>query len=223
MHDGHRKRMKDRFYSDGGFDNFAQHEILEMLLYSTNARGDTNPIAHALIERFGNLANVLEASPEELKEVKGIGENSAFLISMLPHLCQAYQRYKWDFRVPLSTTDLVGQYAIGLFIGKKNEEFRMLCLDSNRCVFYDGVISTGSISEVQAYPRLVVAEALKRNARIVIFAHNHPSGSLLPSAEDIETTRVLLEALEPLDILVQDHVIVSGQSYFSMSEGGCFR
>lgn len=220
MHDGHRKRMKERFYRDGNFENFAQHEILEMLLYSTIARGDTNPIGHELIERFGSLANVLEASPDELKKVRGIGESSAFLLSMLPHLCQAYQRYKWDCRVPISTTDIAGQYAISLFIGKKDEEFRMICLDSNRRAFYEGVIAKGTINEVQAYPRVVVAEALKRNARFVMFAHNHPNGMTKPSEADIETTNVLRDALEKVEVLLQDHIIVSGHSYFSMADAG---
>lgn len=220
MHDGHRKRMKERFYRDGNFENFAQHEILEMLLYSTIARGDTNPIGHALIEKFGSLANVLEASPDELKQVKGIGESSAFLLSMLPHLCQAYQRYKWDYRVPLSTADIAGQYAISLFIGKKDEEFRMICLDSNRRVFYEGIVAKGTINEVQAYPRVVVAEALKRNARFVIFAHNHPNGMTKPSEADIKTTNLLRDALEKVEVLLQDHIIVSGHSYFSMADAG---
>jgi len=90
MHEGHRKRMRERFLKDGDFQNFAPHEVLELLLYSTIARGDTNPIGHALIDKFGTLANVFEASPEELKEVSGIGESSAFLLSLIPHLCQAF-------------------------------------------------------------------------------------------------------------------------------------
>jgi len=220
MHEGHRKRMRERFLKDGDFQNFAPHEVLELLLYSTIARGDTNPIGHALIDKFGTLANVFEASPEELKEVSGIGESSAFLLSLIPHLCQAYRHSKWNSRVFLGTTDLLGQYAIDLFIGKQQEEFHLLCVDSNKCLYYDGTIVKGTINEVPAYPRVIVAEALKRNAQYVYFLHNHPGGSSRPSRSDIEATKALNNALESIGVTLLDHVIVAGHGYYSMEEGG---
>lgn len=222
MHDGHRKRMKERYKNDGGFENFAQHEILEMLLYSTIARGDTNPLAHSLIDRFGNLANVFEASPEELKQVKGIGESSAYLLSMIPHLSAIYNRTKWDRKVMLGSTDLAGQYAINLFIGKTTEEFRIICLDSNHQVFYQGVVARGTINEVSASPRLVVGEVLKHNAQSVIFAHNHPNGSVFPSDDDVVATKQLVNALDAIDVRVVDHIIVSGNQYYSLAEKELF-
>ncbi len=220
MHDGHRKRMKERYKNDGGFENFAQHEILEMLLYSTIARGDTNPIAHELIQTFGSIANVFEADPEELKKVHGIGESSAYLLSMIPHLSKVYNETKWNRKIMLGTSDLVGQYAINLFIGKTYEEFRIICLDSNRQVFYQGVVTKGTIDEVPTYPRLIVEEVLKHNAKTVIFAHNHPGGSVFPSESDIHATNKLIDALNAIDVCVLDHVIVSGNRYYSMSDKG---
>ncbi len=220
MHDGHRKRMKERFKNDGGFDNFAQHEILEMLLYSTIARGDTNPVAHELIAKFGSLAGVFEANPAELKEVCGIGENSAYLLSMIPHLSRVYNQSKWDKKVMLGTTDLAGQYAINLFIGKANEEFRIICLDSNRHVLHQGCVAKGTINEVAAHPRLVVAEVLSRNAQNVILTHNHPGGSVFPSEQDKKATEQILAALDAIDVNVIDHIIVSGNQYYSMAEKG---
>ena len=220
MHDGHRKRMKERYQNDGSFENFAQHEILEMLLYSTIARGDTNPIAHELIQKFGNIANVFDADPEELKKVRGIGESSAYLLSMIPHLSRVYNQTKWNRKILLGSADVAGQYAINLFIGKTHEEFRVICLDSNRQMFYQGVVAHGTINEVQAYPRLVVAEVLKHNAQSVILAHNHPSGSVFPSDCDIEATQQLIAALDTIDVRVIDHIIVSGNQYYSMAERG---
>ncbi|MBR7164294.1 MAG: DNA repair protein RadC [Clostridia bacterium] len=218
MHDGHRKRMKERYKNDGGFENFAQHEILEMLLYSTIARGDTNPIAHELIQKFGNIANVFDADPEQLKTVHGIGESSVYLLSMIPHLSRVYNQVKWDRKIMLGKTDLAGQYAINLFIGKIHEEFRVICVDSNRQVIYQGVVTHGTINEVTAYPRLVVAEVLKHNAQNVILAHNHPNGSVFPSDEDIAATKQLITALDAIDVRVIDHIIVSGNQYYSMAE-----
>ncbi|MBQ2696182.1 MAG: DNA repair protein RadC [Clostridia bacterium] len=220
MHKGHRKRMKERYLKDGGFENFAPHEILEMLLYSTIARGDTNPVAHELIEKFGSLANVFDAEPAALKQVKGIGESSAFLLSMIPHLSRVYNQAKWDRKVMLGTVDLAGQYAINLFIGKSHEEFRIICVDSNRQVFYQGVVTKGTINEVPAYPRLVVEEVLKHKAQNVLFAHNHPSGSVFPSEGDMEATKQLMKAFEAIDVNILDHIIVSGNQYYSMAEKG---
>ncbi|MBE7048409.1 MAG: DNA repair protein RadC [Ruminococcaceae bacterium] len=219
-HQGHRKRMKDRFVKEGGFESFAPHEILELLLYSTINRRDTNPIAHALIREYGNLANVLDADTESLKKIDGIGENSAFLLSMIPHLCRAYNQAKWTRNVMLGTTDLAGQYAINLFIGKNYEEFRLICVDSNRRVTYQGCITKGTINEVPAYPRIVVEEILKRNAQYVIFTHNHPNGSVQPSEGDKQTTDQLISALEAINVNVIDHIIVSGNRYYSMADMG---
>ncbi len=218
-HEGHRGRMKERFLKEGSFDNFTPHEILEVLLYSTIPRGDTNPAAHELIDVFGNLANVFEADPEELMRVHGVGERSAFLISLVPHLCAAYHQAKWTRNITLSTSDLVGQYAINLFIGRHHEEFRIICVDSHRRVFYQGVVLRGTINEVPAYPRLIVEEALKHKAQYVILAHNHPGGSVLPSEADKRATEQIILALDAINITVLDHVIVSGQQYYSMLEG----
>lgn len=220
MHEGHRKRMKDRFLKDGGFENFAQHEVLEMLLYSTNARSDTNPIAHDLMAEFGNLANVLEASPTELKKIDGIGESSAFLLSMIPALCRAYTLAKWDRTVLLGNYEITGRYVVDLFMGKNHEEFHIICVDSNRQVFYEGCVMKGTINEVPAYPRLIVEEVLKHNAQYVYLAHNHPGGSTRPSEEDYMTTKKIMDALTAVDVTLLDHLIVSGNSFYSMEHMG---
>ncbi len=220
MHEGHRKRMKDRFLKDGSFDNFAQHEVLEMLLYSTIARGDTNPIAHDLMTEFGNLAHVLEASPQELKKVKGIGETSAFLLSMIPALCRAYTHAKWDRVVLLGNREILKRYVADRFIGKNHEEFHIICVDSNRQLFHEGCVTKGTINEVPAYPRRIVEEVLKHNAQYVYLAHNHPGGSTRPSEADRIATKKIIAALEAVDVMVLDHLIASGHSCYSMAEMG---
>ncbi|MGN1059437.1 MAG: RadC family protein [Clostridia bacterium] len=219
-HDGHRKRMKERFLQEGGFEHFAQHEILELLLYSTISRSDTNPIAHDLISEYGNIANVFEADPERLKEIDGIGESSAFLLSMIPHLSRAYNQAKWNRNIMLGTTDMAGQYAINMFIGKSCEEFCIICVDSNRRVTYQGRLAKGTINEVPAYPRVVVEEVLKRKAQYVIFTHNHPNGSVQPSEGDKIATDQLVTALEAINVNVIDHIIVAGNRYYSMADMG---
>lgn len=219
LHRDHRKRMRKRFL-ENGFDGFADHEILEFLLFFAIPRRDTNPLAHAILKEYKTLANVFEADPTSLSKIPGVGENSAVLLSMIPHLVRVYERSKWDRDHLLHDTDAIGQYAVSLLKGKVNEEFAMICLDSNRRVHWSGVIAKGTIDRIEAYPRLVVSEVVKHNAKNVVFAHNHPNGSLLPSPADREATEALVRVLRSIDVVTVDHIIVSGNRYYSMAEMG---
>lgn len=214
-HDGHRMRMRNRYLNEG-IDSFEPHEILELLLYYAIPRRDINALAHSLIEHFGSLGNVFDADVSSLKEVPGIGENAAILISLIPQLSRVYNLSKWDRKVTLASVDSVGQYAVAMYTGKKNEEFGIICLDSNRCVHYSGTIISGTVNQAEAYPRLIVAEVLKHNAVNVILTHNHPNGSVMPSANDREATKNIVNALEAIDVNVLDHIIVSGERFNSM-------
>ncbi len=92
LHEGHREALRNRFMREGGFDHFEDHQILELLLFYANTRQDTNPIAHELLDTFGSLKGVLEARPEMLTTVKGIGPQAATLISMVVPLTRVWNR-----------------------------------------------------------------------------------------------------------------------------------
>lgn len=218
-HDGHRMRMKKRYLNEG-LDSFEPHEILELLLYYSIPRRDISDIAHRLIRRFGSVANVFDADAEALTQVEGVSESSAVLLHMIPQLSRIYHLSKWDRKDSLTSVDTVGQYAVSMYIGKKNEEFGIICLDSNRRVHYSGTIIRGTVNQAEAYPRTVVAEVLRHNAVNVILTHNHPGGSIMPSESDKEATRNILNALEAIDVNVLDHIIVSGDRFFSMAAMG---
>lgn len=218
-HDGHRMRMKKRYLNEG-LDSFEPHEILELLLYYSIPRRDINALSHRLIEHFGSIANVFDADVESLGQVEGIGENSAILLSLIPQLSRIYSLSKWDRKASLPSVDTVGQYAVAMYTGKKNEEFGIICLDSNHCVHYSGIIIKGTVNQAEAYPRTIVAEVLKHNAVNVILTHNHPNGSIMPSVSDKEATRSILNALEAIGVNVLDHIIVSGDRFFSMASMG---
>lgn len=218
-HDGHRMRMKKRYLNEG-LDSFEPHEILELLLYYSIPRRDISETAHHLIRRFGSVANVFDADTEALMQVEGISESSAILLNLIPKLSRAYNLSKWDRNISLASVDSVGRYAVSMYIGKKNEEFGIICLDSNRCVHYSGTIIKGTVNQAEAYPRTVVAEVLKHNAVNVILTHNHPSGSLMPSENDKTATLNIINALEAIDVNVLDHIIVSGDRFFSMATMG---
>ncbi len=220
-HTGHRQRLKNRYLKEG-LDSFEMHEVLELLLYYSIPRRDCNPIAHHLLDEFKVISNVLDTDVERLSKVDGIGENSAILLSLIPKIAKIYLQEKWsmDNKDTLGSFETIGRYAIGMFIGKKNEEFGIICLDSNRKVHYSGIVQKGSINETPAYPRLVVDAALRANAQTVVLCHNHPSGSILPSGADKEATETIVNALEAISIDVLDHVIVSGDRFYSMAEMG---
>jgi len=219
IHKDHRARMRKKF-AEHGFDGFAEHEILEFLLYYAIPRRDTNPLAHAILNEYKSLANVFEADAKELAKIPGLSENSATLLSMVSHLCRAYEQSKCARGALLNDTDAIGRYAVSLLKGKVLEEFGLICLDSFRRVHWSGIIAKGTLDRIEAYPRMVVSEVIKHHAKNVIFVHNHPNGSLTPSVSDKNTTRQLVEVLKSIDVVTLDHIIVSDNRFFSMKEMG---
>ncbi len=219
-HDGHRARLRRRFLEQG-LDGFEDHQVLELLLTYAIPRSDTNPVAHALMRRFGCLSAVLEADPRDLATVDGMGKNAAAFLSMLP---QATRRYFFDRvrqeRPRLDDPDKGTQYLMALMAGRSEEVFYVLCLDTQCRVIYPALVSEGTVKEAHIHPRHVVQEALAHKAAAVILAHNHPSGALKPSPQDHQITRVLVQAFEPLDIKVLDHIIIAGESAYSFAREG---
>lgn len=220
-HSGHRERLRKRYLNEG-LDNFEQHEVLELLLYYAIPRKDCNVIAHKLLNEFNTISNVFDTDVKRLSKVEGMGEISAVLLNLIPSIARIYTQDKWSVenRATLGSFDSMGRYAINMFMGKTKEEFAIICLDSNRTVHFVGTVLKGTINETPAYPRLIVDEALKHNAQTVILTHNHPSGSILPSEADMIATKAVVNALEAISIDVLDHVIVSGERYYSMAAMG---
>ena len=219
MHEGHRERLKKRFLSEG-IDGFNQHQVLEMLLFFTIPRRDTNPLAHELIDRYGSLSGVLEANPEDLKKVPGVGSNTAVLLSFIPSLCRRYMNDKWKERPRLSSSARAGDYAATLFYGRLYEAFYVICLNTRNEVLYADLVHEGTIDSAPVYPRLIVETALKHQANGIILAHNHPGGSMQPSSADLDATRRIKSACDAISIQVMDHIIVAGTRHFSFADHG---
>ena len=222
IHAGHRKRVKARF-REHGMDNFAEHEVLELLLYYAVPRGDVNPLAHALMERFGTLAGVMDADMEELCRMEGVGENTALLIKLIPQFCRRYMMSRTSVGEVLNSTEKAGAYLIPRFYAKRDESVYMVCLDAKCKVLHCREISQGSVNSASVDVRKVVENALAHNATQVIIAHNHTSGVAIPSREDIETTRRLQSALKAVDIDLVDHIIVADDDFVSLADNGYFR
>ena len=195
MHEGHRQRLKKRFLEEG-LDGFTDVQALELLLFYAIPRADTNPAAHALLEHFGSLSQVLEADPGELTKVPGVGESAALL---------------------LPTLESCAQYLVPRFFGRKTETVFLLCLDAKCKLLCCKEVGRGGTNSTGISIRKVVETAMGVNASTVVLAHNHPSGLAVPSAEDIQTTRQIAQALGAVEIALADHIVVADDDYVSIA------
>ena len=220
IHDGHRKRLKQRFLKEG-LDNFNDYQVLELLLFFAIPQGDVNGIAHNLIETYGSLNQVLDANVEDLKKVKGIGDHAATLLSLVTHLCRYYQVDSAQHTSVLTSLDACAAYLVPRFFGRNKETVFLLCLDAKCKVLGCKEVGEGSINSASISIREVVQTALSCNATSVVLAHNHPSGVALPSQEDIATTRRIYAALNAVEVHLVDHIVVADGDYVSMVQSGC--
>ncbi|MDE7218470.1 MAG: DNA repair protein RadC [Oscillospiraceae bacterium] len=219
VHNGHRDRKREQFLRCGA-ESFADHELLEMLLYYAIPQRDTNPIAHSLMERFGSLQAVLSAPPEELMEVPYIKEKAAVLLRLAPALYQRVLMGGEDREVILDTRERVGEFFRGLFMTHTAEVMYQLCLDGKGKKKSLHKLSEGDVGSVGVNIRQIVENALRSRAAAVVLAHNHPSGVALPSHEDQIATRMAAEALGTVGVRLADHIIVADNDYVSMAESG---
>ena len=221
-HGGHRERMRARYRKEG-LNGFADHEVLELLLYYCYPRGDTNPRAHEMLGKFGSLHNLFEADVEDLVERLNCSENIALLLNLIPALANRYFRSKWNTKhIILDSARASGEYAIDLFVGQTVEIFYVICLDNKRRLINTTMISKGTVDEAAIYPREVVRAAIQDKATGVILAHNHPGGTLKPSNADAEVTRQIIDGLRFIGVDVLDHIVVAGDTYYSFASRGQF-
>lgn len=221
IHGGHRQRLKTRFLEEG-LEHFDDHQVLELLLFYCIPRQDTNPIAHALLDHFGSLPQIMEAPPSELMRVEGMGEASATFLSLLNAFCRYYQVRRSASAVILNTLDECGRYLMPFLYGRRNETVYLLCLDAKCKVLCCKEVGEGSVNSAAVPIRRIVELALGANATTAILAHNHPSGLAFPSTEDQLTTRQLAVALSSVDIVLADHMIMADDEYVSLRQSGMY-
>ena len=220
-HEGHRARMKKRYLTQG-LDGFSDHEALELLLYYANPRADVNPAAHRLLERFGSLHAVLDASMEDVTEVKGLGESAGLLLRLVKDL---NRRYLLDLqaagRMPkLTGAEESGRFFLPYFYGVTEERIYAAFLDDDLQVLACRLLAEGGLNAALLNVRRLLELALREKATGVVLAHNHPAGQAVPSLEDREATLKLRDALAAVQIRLLDHIIVRGMEFASMKECG---
>ncbi len=193
------------------------HNLLELLLFYSIPRKDTNEIAHRLINTFGSLNRVFDASYEQLLEVEGMGESSALLISSIPGICRRYAEGKNSGKITLSEPEEAAKYVAGKYYGIKSEVFYMLCLDAVGNLINCCKLGEGTPGSVLIDKRAVLETAFRNNADKVIFAHNHPNGIAAPSKDDLAMTSELSSILAGVGIRLADHIIVAGDDLLSLA------
>lgn len=215
IHSGHRKRMKEKFLNNG-LETFAEHEVLELLLYYCIPRCDTNTIAHRLINHFGSLVQVMEAPVRELEKVEGVGKGAAVFISLVQQASRYYNISNARENKLLRSVEDYCEYLRSFFMGMRNEVVYLLCMDSKAMVIDCFRICEGGPNSANISFRKIIDIAINSNASTVVIAHNHPGGLALPSQEDVLTTKRLAKALYMADVVLTDHIVVAGKDYISM-------
>lgn len=222
VHDGHRARMRKRFLEQG-LEGFEEHQVLEMLLYYSIPRENTNELAHALIREFGSFSQVLEASVQDLCKVPGVGLQTATLLHFSGDMIRYYliDKKKLDGKILSTINDCVA-YLKPHYTGRKNETVYMLCLDSKCKLLMCKFLGEGSINSAAIPLRKIVDVAMSSNATSVILAHNHPGGVALPSSDDVATTKHLATTLRTVDIILADHIIFADEESVSLAQSGIY-
>ena len=217
VHTGHRGRVKEEFRSRG-IEGWTDHRVLELLLFYAIPQGDVNPLAHELIDRFGSLDGVLDALPEELMKVKGMGEHSVTLLKLIPAVTGRYLEGRAMPGILVHTIAEAGHVLAPYFYGVRNEMAYVLCLDAKEKLLGVRKISEGNNSNSDVTVRRVAEECLALRASYCYLAHNHVSNIALPSPEDMNTTNVLRITLEPLGVRLIDHLVFADGELVSITE-----
>ncbi|MBE6971205.1 MAG: DNA repair protein RadC [Ruminococcaceae bacterium] len=218
VHDGHRQRKKQQF-AQHGLDGFADHEVLELLLYYAIPRRDTNEIAHRLLQKFGSLQDVINAPVEELEKVEGMGSNAAVFLALLPEVNRRINVRRGEEKI-INSVETAGKFFMGLLCGERRELLYQVCVDAKGKVLQYKRLAAGTASMAPVSIREVVENALHTDATAVLLGHNHPSGIALPSEEDRRITLQIKDALATMGIALADHIIVADNDFVSMAASG---
>ncbi|MDX2073070.1 MAG: DNA repair protein RadC [Alphaproteobacteria bacterium] len=219
LHSGHRKRLRERFLK-GGAEALADYELLEMILFPAKPIGDVKPMAKTLLAKFKSFGGVLHAEPDALLGVEGVNEAAVVAIKVAKAASERLLKEEFsDKPIMKSWTQLLDYCRI--HIGHNtHEEFHVLFLDSKLQLIADERQQRGTVNHTPVYPREVVKRALELGASSLILAHNHPSGDVNPSKEDVEITKLIIAAAKPLGIEVHDHLIIGAKKHFSFKSKG---
>ncbi len=217
---GHRQRLRNKFH-DRGIEALTDSEVLELLLTLGTPRRDCKGIARAALKRFGSLAEILETPQQELQKVQGLGPINSFGLTFVHGVARRFLKERLQNRNYLRSSREVADYLIHAMRDLKKEVFTVIFLDASHSIIDIDTIAEGTLTTNTIYPRELIKLALQHHAAALVIAHNHPSGSLSPSTDDIRLTRHLFEACSLVNINLLDHLIVgSAETTYSFADHG---
>lgn len=220
-HKNHRMRLRDR-YAQEGLASFANHNVIELVLFNAFAQKDTNEIAHNLLKHFDNsFVKLLEAPQEELMKVEGIGYNTALFLTLISDVARRYlmekaKEYAEDKNA--DPFDKIKARITAYYTGYTTEVVALFCLNNRLDVISEHEIYRGSVNSSHVNLRTIIEIAFAKKAASIILTHNHPSGSAIPSAEDIDTTKRIWSALSAIELELTEHFAVAGDQCFPIME-----
>jgi DNA repair protein RadC len=215
---GHRERLRQRLI-DAGPDNLPDYELLEIILFVGNPRGDVKPLAKGLLEHFGGFAKVMSAEADALHDA-GLGLAGIAAIKSVREAALRLMRSELEERPIVNSWDKLIDYCSAQIAHGQVEEFHILFLDRKNVLLKHERQQRGTIDHTPVYPREVVKRALELQASALILVHNHPSGDPTPSKADIAVTQDIKRAAAPLNITVHDHVIIGRNRHVSLRDLG---
>lgn len=213
LHNGHKQRLRNKAKED--INTLNEHEVLELILNYTVVRSNMNPVAHKLINKFGCLANVLDADEKSLLEVDGVGEVSASFLTLLPKILNRYKHSKVNKTSKIETINDAQAYFLNIMDTLDKEEFYILCLDKGNRIITLLEAGQGGLDAIYLDIPKIIRQLILYDPARVILAHNHILSDAYPSKEDDLTTKNLVQKIENLGIEVSDHIIVSHDNTYS--------
>ena len=214
-------KLCERLTTTQSFDGFDDEEIIATLIGTAGNRSASDTAAN-LIDTFGSLKGIIEARPEQLRRVDGMNEKSVIMITALVPMIRKYQELSMKNTGDIRNSRDAERYCLSILQGAREENFYAIALNTRYQIIGKRKVSTGSLTEVNAYPRIIVETALNFNAHSILLTHNHPGGTLAPSAEDIASTLQIQRTLHSIGITLLDHIIVAGDNTYSMIQHGDF-
>ncbi|MEQ9115875.1 MAG: DNA repair protein RadC [Rickettsiales bacterium] len=211
---GRRSRVRERLLN-AKLGSLYDYEILEMFLYLSIPRRDVKPLAKKLLHDFKTLACIVNTTPGELAKITGIGSNTVANLKLLREIIHRINKEEIYKTNAINNRESLIKFLRSSVGFQTNENIHILYLNSKNHLIDDEIIDYGTANKITLYPREVVKKALDTNATAVIICHNHPSGDTTPSRADILMTKNLESALQAVDVILHDHVIISPSNYFS--------
>lgn len=210
-HDGHRERIRNNYLS-GGMENAPDYHLLELFLSIIIPRREVKTIAYDLLNTFDSLEGVINADPEDLMAIDGIGEKSAIGISLIKDIYKRIEINKNSNLKTITSSKEAIEYCRNRLIKEQVETLILVTLSNDGSIIKCHKINSGSANVTSVDVREILAAVIRDKAVSVILSHNHPNGTSEPSAQDINFTLEVRNTLSKINVSLTDHIIVGKDS-----------